>query len=312
VTGVQTCALPIFPINKKEANVAFIPSRRSGQLVNLSTSEKIFDVDVVFPIIHGPYGEDGSLQGLLKMANIPFVGASVLGSAIGMDKDVAKRLLRDAGIPIAEFLVIHRHLKSEFKFENICELVGMPFFVKPVNLGSSVGISKVSSKKSFEHAITEAFKYDNKIIVEEQILGRELECSVLGNENPIASLPGEVVTSTDHEFYTYEAKYIDEHGAVLEIPANLSYSITNIVKEMSIKAFKILCCEGMARVDLFLKNDGNIIVNEINTIPGFTNISMYPKLWEVSGITSSELMDKLIELAIERHRRDSKLKNSLK
>jgi D-alanine-D-alanine ligase len=187
--------------------------------------------------------------------------------------------------------------------------LGLPVFVKPANLGSSVGISKVKNKSEFERAVKEAFEYDTKVIIEEAINGREIECSVLGNENPIASLPGEVIPK--HEFYSYTAKYIDEHGAALEIPARLSKEVVKKIQKTAIKTFKVLNCEGMGRVDFFLKKNGELLVNEINTIPGFTAISMYPKLWEASGMSYSELLDRLIALAIERFEREQKLKSTV-
>lgn len=266
-------------------------------------------VDVVFPVLHGPFGEDGTVQGLLKLANVPFVGAGVLGSAVGMDKDVMKRLLRDAKIPIPRFLVFERSEASRIDFADVKKALGLPFFVKPANLGSSVGISKVAAKKQFAGAITEAFRYDNKILIEESIQGREIECSVLGNENPIASLPGEIITR--HDFYSYDAKYRDEKGAELIVPAVLAKEITKEVQALALRTFKTLACEGMARVDFFLRNHREIFVNEINTIPGFTQISMYPKLWEASGIPYRKLIDRLIQLALERFRREKKLKTSL-
>lgn len=263
-------------------------------------------IDVVFPVLHGTFGEDGTVQGLLKLAGIPFVGASVLGSAVGMDKDVMKRLLRDAGLPTADFLVY-----TNLAFVNFDEAVnelGLPMFVKPANLGSSVGVFKIRNKEEFEIAIKNAFEYDNKIIIEQNIVGREIECSVLGNENPIASVPGEVVLLKD--FYSYEAKYLDEKGALLKIPADLSKETVKEIKELAVKTYKVLCCEGMARVDFFLKNNSEAVVNEINTIPGFTKISMYPKLWQASGIFYSELLDRLIQLAIERFQKEKRLKTS--
>jgi len=265
-------------------------------------------VDVVFPVLHGPFGEDGTVQGLLKMANVPFVGASILGSAIGMDKDVMKRLLRDAGIPVAKFLVFNRGWANKIVFPRVKRILGLPLFVKPANLGSSVGISKVTRAAQFRPAIKEAFRYDDKILVEECIRGREIECSVLGNENPIASLPGEIVTR--HDFYSYDAKYVDENGAQLIIPAKLSSRLTRKVRAMAIKSFQILCCEGMARVDFFLRDGRQLFVNEINTIPGFTKISMYPKLWEASGISYASLIDRLIQLARQRFRREQNLRTS--
>jgi D-alanine-D-alanine ligase len=266
------------------------------------------EVDVVFPVLHGPFGEDGTVQGLLKLANLPFIGAGVLGSAVGMDKDVMKRLLRDAEIPIAKFLVFERSGASKINFAAVKRKLGFPFFVKPANLGSSVGISKVSANKQFDSAITEAFRYDSKILIEENIPGREIECSVLGNENPIVSLPGEIITR--HDFYSYDAKYLDEKGAQLVIPAALPQNTARAIQGLAVKTFKTLTCEGMARVDFFLRDNREIFVNEINTIPGFTQISMYPKLWEASGIPYSKLIDRLIRLALERFRKEKELRTS--
>ncbi len=263
-------------------------------------------IDLVFPLLHGPFGEDGTLQGFLKLFNIPFVGASVIGSAIGMDKDVAKRLLQEAKIPTAKFLVCKK--KEAISFEEIQEKLGLPFFIKPANLGSSVGISKVKNQDEFMPAVELAFAYDNKILIEEFIEGKEIECAVLGNEKPIASVPGEIIPN--HEFYSYEAKYLDENGAALVIPAKLSESIVKEVQKLALKTFAVLCCEGMGRVDFFITSDNKVIVSEINTIPGFTAISMYPKLWEYSGISYTELIDKLIELAIQRHKLENKLKTT--
>lgn len=278
-------------------------SRINGEVVNL--------VDVVFPVLHGPYGENGSMQGLLKLLNVPFVGSSVLGSAVAMDKDVAKRLIREAGIPTQKFLAFKKN-DSKINFSKIIKELGLPFFVKPANLGSSIGISKVKSKKEFLPAVKNAFRYDNKILIEEYINGREIECSVLGNENPIASVPGEIITNSNHEFYSYEAKYLDENGAKLIIPAKLPKNIIREIRHLAVKTFKTFCCEGMARVDFFLDSNGKIFVNEVNTIPGFTNISMYPKLLEASGIPYFKLLDTLIQLAIERFKKEQLLKLSPK
>jgi D-alanine-D-alanine ligase len=275
----------------------------------LTPRRTLGDVDVVFPVLHGPFGEDGTIQGLLKLANVPFVGAGVLGSAVGMDKDVMKRLLRDAKIPIAKFLVFERSAAHTIHFARVKRALGLPFFVKPANLGSSVGISKVSAQNQFGRALTEAFRYDNKILIEESIHGREIECSVLGNEKPIASLPGEIVTR--HDFYSYDAKYLDEKGAQLIVPAALSKNIVKRVQTLALRTFKTLACQGMARVDFFLRNNREIFVNEINTIPGFTKISMYPKLWEASGISYTRLIDRLIQLALERNRSERNLRTSL-
>ncbi|MBI2988764.1 MAG: D-alanine--D-alanine ligase [Deltaproteobacteria bacterium] len=295
-------------IQKASRSLALALGRKTGPLVGPSGREAVGPVDVVFPVLHGPFGEDGTVQGLLKLANVPFVGAGVLGSAVGMDKDVMKRLLRDARIRTASFVVLDRSSSAEEDFETLRQHLGLPFFVKPANLGSSVGISKVKAKGQFKAALQEAFRYDSKVLVEEHIQGREIECSVLGNDHPIASVPGEIITR--HEFYSYEAKYQDERGAILEIPARLPTEITKEIQEISIKTFKALCCEGMARVDFFLRDNGEAIVNELNTIPGFTKISMYPKLWEASGISYTELIDRLIQLALERSKREKKLKTS--
>jgi D-alanine-D-alanine ligase len=262
--------------------------------------------DVIFPVLHGPFGEDGSMQGLLKLAGIPFVGPSVLGSAVGMDKDVMKRLLRDAGIPIGKFITIRK--TDKINFGEAKKKLGLPLFIKPANMGSSVGISKVRNEKEFVQAIKEAFKFDSKIIIEEFIDGREIECSILGNDHPMASIPGEIIANQD--FYSYNAKYIDT-GSKAVIPADIDKKIIKKVQEMAIKTFMTLNCEGMSRVDFFLKKNGDVLVNEINTIPGFTNISMYPKLWEASGIPPSKLLDRLIDLALERSAREKSLKTSI-
>jgi D-alanine-D-alanine ligase len=225
-----------------------------------------------------------------------------------MDKDVAKRLLRDAGISVAKFRVVHKWEKENTDFETVARHLGLPLFIKPANAGSSVGVSKVTDEAQFDKAMQAAFEFDNKILIEEFIQGREVECAVLGNENPIATVVGEIVAQK--EFYSYEAKYIDENGAVLKVPAKLRAEAVKTIQEVAIKTFKVLCCEGMARVDFFLTKDMKPIVNEINTIPGFTKISMYPKLWELSGITYTELIDKLIQLALERYAQGKSLKTS--
>jgi D-alanine-D-alanine ligase len=267
----------------------------------------------VFPILHGPFGEDGTVQGLLKLADIPFVGSGVLGSAVGMDKDVMKRLLRDAGIPIGKFLALRSHQRVP-SYREIAEFLGPTLFIKPANMGSSVGIGKVHGEGEYLGALEEAFRYDSKIIIEEFIRGRELECAVLGNEEAKASGIGEVIPR--HEFYSYDAKYLDEQGAALVIPAELSGNLTERIRELAVKTFKALCCQGLSRVDFFLRDEPpagapaganaaeRILVNEINTMPGFTRISMYPKLWEAAGISYTELITRLIELAIGRFREE--------
>jgi len=292
--------------------LAVVPSpHATTQAVSLSQQQAMAPVDVIFPVLHGPFGEDGTVQGLLKLMDLPFVGAGVLGSAIGMDKDVMKRLLRDAGIPIAKFVVMHQSARNDIAFDRVRAELGLPCFVKPANLGSSVGITKAHTAQEFHDALNAAFRYDVKILIEEAIQGREIECSVLGNDAPIASVPGEVVPDrSKHEFYSYAAKYIDEHGALLTIPAELPAELAQRVQELSVRAFKVLCCEGMARVDCFVTDTREVLINEINTIPGFTSISMYPKLWEASGISYTELVDRLIQLAVERHQREKRLLTS--
>jgi D-alanine-D-alanine ligase len=293
-------------LNQDSDPVVFVP-QGNGRILNLKNIDKSIDIDVVFPILHGTLGEDGSVQGLLKIANVPFVGASVLGSAVGMDKDFMKRLLSDAKIPIGKFVIL-RSKEETISFQELEREIGVPFFVKPASSGSSVGISKIHNESEYLTGLKKAFNYDSKIVIEEYIKGREIECSVLGNDNPIASIPGEVIPS--HEFYSYEAKYIDEKGAKLEIPANLSKEKIAEVQELSIKTFQVLDCQGLARVDFFLKDDGTLIVNEINTIPGFTRISMYPKMWEATGISYTELITRLISLAIERFEKEQELKTN--
>ena len=290
--------------------VMYVPAGKTGQLVRLSDGNSLGPIDVIFPVLHGPFGEDGTVQGLLKLANVPFVGADILGSAIGMDKDVMKRLMRDGGIPIPDFMVLHqkKRARGRITFDDVRARLSLPFFIKPANLGSSVGIARVTSEKTFEKAVEDAFRYDHKILAEEYIRGREIECSVLGNNDPIVSVPGEVIPRRD--FYSYEAKYVDEKGADLIIPAQLTESEVSRIQKLAIETFKVLCCKGMARVDFFIRENGDIIVNEINTIPGFTKISMYPKLWETSGISFTELIDRLVRLAIERFEEDRKLKTS--
>jgi D-alanine-D-alanine ligase len=296
-------------IAEKHAATAVLPGAAETPLVRLAPQRALAAVDVVFPVLHGPFGEDGTVQGLLRLANVPFVGAGVLGSAVGMDKDVMKRLLRDARIPVPKFLVFRRNSADRISFAAVKRSLGLPLFVKPANMGSSVGISKVSDPNQFGAAVKEAFRYDSKILIEENISGREIECSILGNEDPIASLPGEIVTR--HGFYSYKAKYIDDKGARLVIPAKLPAALVRKIQRMAIETFQVLCCEGMARIDFFLRGRQEIYVNEINTIPGFTQISMYPKLWEASGIPYSDLIDRLIQLALERFRKEQNLRASI-
>lgn len=294
-------------LNQESDNVALIPQSK-GNISNFSNSSFSKTVDVVFPILHGPFGEDGTIQGLLKLANIPFVGADVLGSAVGMDKDIMKRLLRDANLPIGKFVTLHS-TDSIPSFESITKEIGTPIFIKPANLGSSVGINKATDELSYQQSIKEAFEFDSKIIIEEFVEGREIECAVLGNNQPKASVCGEI--SFTHDFYSYEAKYLDDAGYKIDIPANIDTETQSKIQEMAIRTFQVLACQGFARVDFFLTKNNTILVNEINTIPGFTKISMYPKLWEASGIPYTELIDRLLQLAIERFEKEKGIKTSI-
>ncbi len=268
-------------------------------------------LDVVFPILHGTFGEDGTVQGLLELADVAYVGSGVLGSAVGMDKDVQKRLLQAAGIPIVPYITMTRRQwqNDETRLRRAANELGYPVFVKPANLGSSVGISKVVTPQGLDAAITAALEYDTKILVERGLDVREIEVAVLGNEDARASLPGEICPTSD--FYSYEAKYIDEHGAALKIPAPLTAEQSEHVRSLALRVFRLLECSGMARVDFFLERSTNSwYANEINIIPGFTSISMYPKLWEASGISYTELLTSLLDLAVERHRERSSLKRT--
>ena len=265
------------------------------------------EVDVMFPVLHGTFGEDGTIQGVLELAAVPYVGAGVLASSVGMDKDVMKRLFRDAGLPVVPWELV---LRADWEREpdgvrrRIEKHLCYPLFVKPVNLGSSVGISKVRKPRDLKAAMELAAQYDRKILVENGVDAREIECAVLGNDRPEASVPGEIVPV--NEFYDYEAKYIKE-GSELLIPARLSARQNERVRDLAVRSFKAIDCAGMARVDFLLdRKTGKVFLNEINTIPGFTSISMYPKLWEASGVPYSKLLDRLIELALERRREQSR------
>ena len=290
------------------------PGAREGSGEGWPTPAEGPELDVIFPVLHGPFGEDGTVQGLLRLAHLPFVGPGVLGSAACMDKDVAKRLLRDAGVPVAPFITVSRDEAPSW--EEAAAALGSPIFVKPANMGSSVGVSKVESDPDYRRALGEAFSFDTKVLLERTIRGREIELSILGNETPEASVPGEIAPT--HAFYSYEAKYLDHDGADLIIPADLDAETTARAREIAVRAFRVLCCEGMARVDLFLATEacgplpaGSLVVNEINTLPGFTRISMYPKLWEASGVPYPELIDRLLRLAIERAERDARLASAI-
>lgn len=268
-----------------------------------ATGKSLQTLDLVFPVLHGAFGEDGTIQGYFRMLNLAFVGCDVLASAACMDKDITKRLLRDAGINIAPYLVATpQHQPS---FEEAQNTLGIPVFLKPANLGSSVGVYKVSTEADYDKCLAEGLKLDHKVLIEKSIKGREIECAVLGNEAPKASLPGEIVMTSD--FYDFESKYVDSNASSTVIPAEITEGQVQGIRDTAVKAFQTLGCEGLARVDFFLTEDGELMINEINTLPGFTNISMYPKMWEATGIDYAELIDILLELGINKHQRDQKL-----
>lgn len=283
--------------------VSLICNKGKPELFNLE-NKKSETVDVAFPILHGTFGEDGCIQGLFKMMNLPFVGCGVFASSAGMDKEIMKRLLQVAGIPAAKYMLITPN--DKISFEEIQTNLGLPFFIKPANAGSSVGVHKIKSQEDYQTKIKDAFLYDHKVLAEEFIQGREIECSVMGhNHSPAASVAGEVIPT--HEFYSYEAKYLDDNGAALKIPAPLDDKELKQIQDLAKKTFTVMGCDGLTRVDFFLQKNGKAYINEINTIPGFTKISMYPKMWEASGIGYSQLITKLIELALEKHRADDSL-----
>lgn len=292
---VSTCGGPVW----------LVPGARGVEILTLDTHKKLGDIDVVFPILHGPYGEDGTIQGYFRLMGLPFVGSGVLGSAVGMDKDFTKRVLRDARLPIAKFVCLYRHKTQTHNFQALKSELGLPFFLKPANMGSSVGVHKINDETKFNTALADAFRYDTKVMVEEFVKGREIECSVLGNKQISASVAGEILPQ--HEFYSYEAKYLDENGAKLQIPAKLSADLMQATRDLALKVYDALQLEGMSRVDFFLADGDRLLVNEVNTIPGFTKISMYPKMWNATGIGYSELIDKLIQLALERAAEDKAL-----
>ena len=302
----QGSAIVIPPVPSQTAPASMVPFQTGATELSRRWTDHSIQVDVIFPVLHGTFGEDGTIQGLLELADIAYVGAGVLGSACGMDKHIMKELFRAGGLPLVKHVTILRSdwEASPSKAQRLIEKkLKYPVFVKPANLGSSVGISKVRNRAELAPAMKEAARYDRKLVIEQGVGGkkkaREIECSVLGNDKPAASITGEIVPAT--EFYDYAAKYLDE-GSQLIIPAKLTKTQTKQVQELAVKAFQAVDCSGLARVD-FLMDPTNkkFYVNEINTMPGFTAISMYPKLWGASGLPYPELIDKLIQLGIERH-----------
>ncbi len=278
--------------------VYFSQNHGEHSIISKESGSVLAKVDVVFPVLHGVHGEDGSVQGLMKLAGLACVGSDTLGAAVCMDKDVTKRLLRDAGVKVAPFVTLRHGYNHDISYTEITEKLGTELYIKPANLGSSLGISYVDNEADYHLATQKAFRYDKKVLIEQKIIGKEIECAVLGNESPRASVIGEIAPAS--EFYSFESKYVDEDDAMLTIPADISDNISLCAQELAVKVFVLLECKGFARVDMFATPLGDLILNEVNTIPGFTNISMYPKLWEKSGIPYADLLTRLITLAIER------------
>lgn len=297
--GPESAALPA-GAQEQPGETALTPTQ-GRELVPGASHGRFPVVDVVFPVLHGTYGEDGTIQGLLELADLAYVGADVLGSAVGLDKEIQKAVLQAKGLPIVPYLSALRsrwQREPEAVMAEIEARFAYPVFIKPANAGSSVGVSKAHNRQELARGLELAARFDRKLLVETAVDAREIECSVLGNDDPIASVPGEVIPC--HEFYDYSAKYIEEDSD-LQIPAHLTPEQTRQVQDLAVRAFRAIDCAGMARVDFFLeRGTGRLYVNELNTIPGFTQISMYPKLWEATGIPYPELLDRLIQLAIER------------
>lgn len=263
----------------------------------------------VFPVLHGPYGEDGTVQGFLKALGVPFVGPSVLGSGLAMDKSIVKKVLTQSSVAMAKGTTINSW-NSNPSYEELVKQLGTTLFIKPANMGSSVGVHKVTNNDEYVKAVADAFQYDNVLLVEEAIVGKEIECAVLGNLGSMrASVPGWIAPK-NHEFYSYESKYLDADGYAMVIPAPLSDEVQKQVQTIAVTVCELLMCEGLSRVDCFVTEDEKVFVNEINTLPGFTNISMYPKMWEASGISYGDLITQLIELAVARAVRDAKIKTT--
>ncbi len=288
---------------------SFVVIEGNAYLYLLNSGQKI-SVDAAFPIMHGSFGEDGTIQGLIRMMGLPLIGCDVFASAAGMDKEVMKRLLEQAKIPAAKYLLLSEQRK--YSYDDVVKKLGTPFFIKPANAGSSVGVHKIKSADDYTKKLKDSFLYDTKVLAEEFIDAREVECAVLGHYyNAKSSVPGEIIPQ--HEFYSYEAKYLDDNGALLKIPAELEPETVQKLKDMAVKVFEIFLCEGLTRVDFFVrKKDGAVFVNELNTLPGFTSISMYPKMWEASGITYKNLITQLIDLGFEKFEAEQRIATNYK
>lgn len=292
--------------DKNQESLALIPSQETSLRCEQNTQHSPGKIDVIFPVLHGPLGEDGTIQGLLRFVGIPCVGSGVLSSAACMDKEVTKNLLKQASLPTPDFICVRSFEKQNLDYEKVIKKLGSPVFIKPANLGSSVGISKAKDEASFYAGVEDAFQYDHKILIEQAIIGREIEIGVLGNDVPEVSVPGEAIPND--EFYTYASKYT-EGGVRMVIPADLPKKTVQKIQEYAKKAFVTLSCQGMARIDFFVRGE-EVFINEINTIPGFTSMSAFPSLWRASGIAYEELIERLIQLALEAYEKDRALKRS--
>lgn len=285
----------------RKTPVLFSQNANDHSLIEYASGNPICKLDVLYPVLHGNFGEDGSVQGLAKLANIPMVGCGILGASMGMDKDITKKILRDEKIPVAPSITARKGINDYISYAEVIKNLGNEVFIKPVTLGSSVGVSYVTNEAEFTKAMQLAFSLDNKVLIEKKIVGREIECAVKGNIYPQASAIGEVIPKDS--WYSFESKYIDPDGAALAIPAHMTDEEITQAQAVAVATYSALECRGLTRVDMFLTLDGNIFVNEVNTLPGFTKISMYPKLWEISGVSYQNLVSELIQLALEEHKR---------
>jgi D-alanine-D-alanine ligase len=281
--------------------VLFSQNANDHSLIEYGSGKVLCKLDVLYPVLHGNFGEDGSVQGLAKLANIPMVGCGIPGASMGMDKDITKKILRDERIPVAPSITARKGINDSVSFKEVVAKLGNEVFIKPVTLGSSVGVSYVTNEEEYTKAMELALSLDNKVLIEKKIIGREIECAVKGNIYPQASAIGEVIPK--NSWYSFESKYIDPDGAILAIPAQMTDEEITQAQAVAVATYSALECRGLTRVDMFLTPDGNIYVNEVNTLPGFTKISMYPKLWEISGVSYQNLVSELIHLAIEEHNR---------
>ena len=296
---IHTESAATISINPEAPNVIVRKAQKRLIILDEGSGAELCDIDVFFPVMHGAFGEDGTVQGLFRTWEVPFVGCDILGSAICMDKDLTKRVLRDSDIPVSNWITLRKY-EDIPPFQRVVQELGVPFFIKPANAGSSVGVNKVDTEEKYIEGIKEAFIHDNKILIEEAFIGKEVECAILGNDHAKASPIGEIVPSVN--FYDFETKYLNVSAASLKIPAQIDDSIATILQNTALRAFKLLECRGLSRVDFFLKPDNSFVLNEINTLPGFTSTSMYPLLWENAGLSYSSLLDELISLAMESRR----------